>query len=339
MSLIHQNQRKHLINKKGDINQMFKKTHLVLALVSITLAGCFDTGSISNSSNQSNNLTSSTSQTQSLIEFNFSDEILDENNQPLPPLNNSIEVTKKYKLTFTMQVIQAHISRIPELGIDSTLKITFSSPELFELNKNRLTGQIGGSTSMVCESVSGSNQIQCNFTLTRERLDTSRLFFEITAASRKNTSTTQPVTLDITTLSNAYIYRINNNQGTTIRVTWYINLIPTTYNIEDPELQFSQQFGQVKIFLPIGIGEVNLYGYKPNANPPQLLIDKTNLPFAGSDEAITVNLFQIYVDSLNGNVVFARNNPIDFVIVFEANDDYNRSEITISIDYNSFFNN
>jgi hypothetical protein len=311
--------------------KLIPKATLLLSLVTI-LSSCFGGTDLSSSG-------PSSEAPKTLIEFNFDDEIYDENEQTLSSLNNSIEVTKKYKLTFTMQVIQSHISRVPENGIDSTLKIKFSSQDLFELNKNRLEGQIGGNTSLTCSSVSGSNEILCNFTLTRTPIDTSELFFEVVAASRKNTTTTQPVTLDVTTLSPNFIYRIGNSQGATATKTWYFTLVKTDYTITTPELQFSQQFGQVKVFLPVGIGEINLYGYKPNTDPVQLLIDKTNVPFASSEQTITINLFQIYVDSLNGNVVFARNNPVRFTFVYEANDDYKESKVDVLIDYNSFFNN
>ena len=157
--------------------KLISKATLLLSLVTV-LSSCFGD---SDQSSQS----PSSQVPQSLIEFNFADEVFDENNEPLATLSNDFEVTKKYKLTFTMQVIQGHISRVPEIGIDSTLKIKFSSQDLFELNKNRLTGQIGGNTSLTCSSVSGSNEILCNFTLTRTPIDTSQLFFEIVAASRK----------------------------------------------------------------------------------------------------------------------------------------------------------
>jgi hypothetical protein len=323
--------------------KFISKVTSLLTLVTV-LSSCGGTTPPPSSSSQVTptppSSSSQVSQTaQSIIEFNFADAVYDENNQPLTNLNRDIQVTKKYKLAFTMQVIQSHISRVPETGIDSTLKMKFSSQDLFELNKNRLTGQIGGSTSLTCSSQAGSNEIVCRFTLTRSPIDTSQLFFEIVAASRQNTQVTQPVTLEVTTLSPNFIYRIGNSQGYTAIKTWYFTLVKTDYILTPPELQFSQEFGQVKVYLPVGVGVLSLYGYKPNTDPVQLLIDKTNIPFLPSDENIIVNLFEIYVLSVNGNVVFARNNPIRFTFVYETNEDYKESRVDVTIDYNSFVGN
>jgi hypothetical protein len=159
------------------------KLPIVVALLAV-LVGCEASTPITSLPNSTSSLTSSPSTEPTLIDINFEDKLYDYNDQLMDSLNNDIEVTKVYKLKFDIQVKSAYVSLLPKLpnggvrGIDSRITIQFADEELFKLNKNRLTGTIGGRTTMLCAN-NGSNEINCEFTLTEVAVDTDDFFIEI----------------------------------------------------------------------------------------------------------------------------------------------------------------
>lgn len=320
---------------------MYYKKIPVIAILVFTLVSCGETPPITSLPNSTPSSMTSQSSEPTLIDLNFEDKLYDYNDEIVDSLNNNIEVTKLYKLKFDLQVKDAYVNLLPKnsnggiTGIDSRITIQFADEELFKLNKNRLTGTIGGRTTMLCSN-DGSNLINCDFTLTEIAVDTDDFFIEITAPSRLNTVDNQRFSLSLETLSNDFEYRIGSNRGKKVTLDFFFTLTRTTYLLRDPELYFIQSFGLTRVFLPVGLGESDLkyQGFKPGTN--EVIIPLTTIPTLSGDDYLDVNFFDLYVIAMGNNLGFAQTNPIEIKIIYSENVDYLEASHIVQIDYASY---
>jgi hypothetical protein len=313
----------------------------MVAVLLVVLAACEASTPITSLPNSTPSLTSSQATEPTLIDINFENKLYDYNDELMDSLNNNIEVTKVYKLMFDLQVKPAYVNLLPKLpngevkGIDSRITIQFADEELFKLNKNRLTGTIGGRTTMLCTN-NGSNEINCAFTLTEVAVDTDDFFIEISAPSRLNTVDDQRFELSIETLSRDFEYRIGSIRGSKVTMNFDFNLVRTSYSLKEPELYFLQTFGLTRVFLPIGLGENDLkyQGFKPGTN--QVVIPLTTISTGESDTFMDVNFFDLYVISIGNNLAFAQNNAVEIKIIYSQNVDYFEASHTVILDYQDY---
>jgi hypothetical protein len=314
---------------------MKKISLLSFGLMSLlTLVSCDAGGTISGLPT-SQAPTSSQSSGPTLIDLAFSNAVYDYNDEPMGPTDNEIEVTKIYKLVFSLQSKTSSAGLIPQGGIDSRLSIQFADQELFQLNKNRLFGSLGGRTTMFCAN-DGSNLINCDFTLTTERLDSADLFVEIFSPSRLNTIDQQTFTLSFESLSNNYIYKIGSAPASQkVTLTFIFKLVQTTYTIVDPQLFFLESFGLTRIFIPDGLGpnDLSYIGYKPGTR--EVLISETPINVESSVSSLDVNFYNLYLQARNNNTNFVQSNPVEIHILYAENSDYKAETRIIMLDYAS----